>query len=523
MCGTLIKPNSANMCVDCLRSQVDITEGIPKQLTVQWCKGCGRYHQPPTAWIDAPLESPRLLTLCLKKLRGLNKVKLVDAGFVWTEPHSRRLKVKLTIEREVFSSTILRQSFVVEYVVSGLQCGDCQKLQAQNTWTAVAQVRQKVNHKRTFFLVEQLILKHHAHVNTINIKEFPDGLDFYFHNRSHAIKFVEFLQSIIPIRYVAAQKLISHDVKSNIWNYKYTYSVEIAPICRDDLLCIPKGLAKSLGNIHPLVLCHKVANNLRFVDPWQLQGAEITPTCFWENQFRSIATREQLVEYVVLDIQRHSSRKSLGKLTLCDVQVARARDFGANDTVFLGRTHLGHLLHPGDSAMGYDLTSAVFNESDLKALGYGGTLPDFVLVKKHYPIRNRKASRSRHWQLKTLKKEKVETDTMSTRAQREAEARELDQYEQFLQEIEEDPELRSRLNLYKTRNAESIAAGRKQMIDEEGGDFPEVDLCELMGDMDLSERSNRADTFPSSDDEEEINSMPSSSSDVSRFSILSDD
>lgn len=47
--------------------------------------------------------------MLIKKIRGLNKVKLVDAGFVWTEPHSRRLKVKLTIQREVFSGTILQQ------------------------------------------------------------------------------------------------------------------------------------------------------------------------------------------------------------------------------------------------------------------------------------------------------------------------------------------------------------------------------------------------------------------------------
>jgi len=26
------------MCVDCIRNEVDITEGIPKQLTLYWCK-----------------------------------------------------------------------------------------------------------------------------------------------------------------------------------------------------------------------------------------------------------------------------------------------------------------------------------------------------------------------------------------------------------------------------------------------------------------------------------------------------
>jgi len=47
MCGTGIEPNPSNMCVNCIRSQVDITEGIPKQLILNFCRYCGRYHQPP--------------------------------------------------------------------------------------------------------------------------------------------------------------------------------------------------------------------------------------------------------------------------------------------------------------------------------------------------------------------------------------------------------------------------------------------------------------------------------------------
>ena len=50
----------------------------------------------------------------MKKVKGLNKVKLVDAGFLWTEPHSRRLKVKVTIQKEVLNGAILQQTFVVE-------------------------------------------------------------------------------------------------------------------------------------------------------------------------------------------------------------------------------------------------------------------------------------------------------------------------------------------------------------------------------------------------------------------------
>lgn len=74
------------------------------------------------------------------------QVKLVDAGFIWTEPHSRRLKTKLTVQSEVFNGAILQQTFVVEYVVETHMCPDCSKAAANpNTWTAVVQVRLSCN------------------------------------------------------------------------------------------------------------------------------------------------------------------------------------------------------------------------------------------------------------------------------------------------------------------------------------------------------------------------------------------
>jgi nonsense-mediated mRNA decay protein 3 len=65
-------------------------------------------------------------------------VRLIDASFIWTEPHSKRLKMKLTIQKEVFAATILQQIFQIEAVVAGLQCNDCTRIMAQNTWKAYA-------------------------------------------------------------------------------------------------------------------------------------------------------------------------------------------------------------------------------------------------------------------------------------------------------------------------------------------------------------------------------------------------
>jgi nonsense-mediated mRNA decay protein 3 len=83
LCGTSILPNPSNMCVSCIRSQVDITDGIQKQVTILFCKDCGRYLQPPRHWVRADPESRELLTFCIKRVKGLPKVKLVDAGFIW--------------------------------------------------------------------------------------------------------------------------------------------------------------------------------------------------------------------------------------------------------------------------------------------------------------------------------------------------------------------------------------------------------------------------------------------------------
>ena len=52
-----------------------------------------RYLNPPQNWVTCALESRELMALCLKRLKNIQRVKLIDATFVWTEPHSKRIKV----------------------------------------------------------------------------------------------------------------------------------------------------------------------------------------------------------------------------------------------------------------------------------------------------------------------------------------------------------------------------------------------------------------------------------------------
>jgi nonsense-mediated mRNA decay protein 3 len=62
----------------------------------------------------------------------------------------------------------------------------------------------------------------------------------------------------VPARSRHDRQLVSHDTHTAEYNYKYTMSTEIVPICKDDLICLPAKLAHQLGQLGPLVLCTKV-------------------------------------------------------------------------------------------------------------------------------------------------------------------------------------------------------------------------------------------------------------------------
>ncbi|CAL1698724.1 unnamed protein product [Somion occarium] len=533
-CGTPIVPNSANLCVACLRNSVDITEGIPKQASVSFCRNCERFLSPPTAWTIAQPESQELLAICLRKLKGLNKVRLTEAHFIWTEPHSKRLRVSLTIQKEVLTSTILEQIFEIEYLVQHGQCPDCTKLAAKNTWKALVQVRQKVPHKRTFLFLEQLILKHGAQKDTISVKEVRDGLDFFYAQRSHALKMVDFLGGVVPIRSKASEQLLSSDTHTNTANFKYTYSVEIIPLCKDDFTCVPPRLARQLSNINPLTLVSRVGNSIHLLDPSTLQSAEITAAIYWRTPFESLASVSDLVEFTVLDIEPSGMTK--GKFVLADAQVALSGAFKSTGTheddgmmdyesstltnqIFHTRTHLGGILQPGDTALGYYITHSNFNSDDFAALPHH-RVPDIILVKKAYPNR-RKKNRTRAWKLRSIGKEAGEegetgggrgvVGRLGGRDQKKVE----EDYELFLRDLEEDEEMRGAVNLYRAKNdapgsgsglaggktrrkgqfdmevdetqqraAEPAQDGTEDTEEEEEADFPEIKLDELLEDFD---------------------------------------
>jgi NMD protein affecting ribosome stability and mRNA decay len=522
----------------------------------------------------AQWESRDLLAILLKKIPGLNKVKVVDAGFIWTEPHSKRVQVKLTIQKEVLARIKLQHTFPVEFIIAGQQCEDCARSFTEHTWRAIVQVRQRVAHKKTFFYLEQLILKHGAHEHATNMEQMPDGVDFQFMERSHATKFMDFLQSVIPCTYKTSKQLVSANIHETTYNYKYSFMVTIIPLCRDDLVLLPPITQKVLGLPHRLALIYRVTNYAYVVDPCSVQVADINMERYNKEPLHAIMSAKQLQEYVVYDVvpititaadaaknQSQQRRKRVsrrnkgrqltaisesedvifsahdassvagsaaqggadqstvasraasaiaslasgkkfsknmglamarsvassglvsgkssvattvsggprGRYLLADITIGPADNNPDPAAIITIRSHLGHVLKPGDSAVGYDLKHAVYrdqhDEEDTMAMtggkkgkskgkGKGNKaskgrhsqrggdegLPDVVLVRKKYEKRDKGA---RKWKLKSLGMTNID------HARPIDLEREKLEREEFLQELEEDKFLRSTINMYR--------------------------------------------------------------------------
>lgn len=474
VCGIGMDPNPTNMCVGCIRSQVDIVGAIQSETNLPHCRYCDRYLQPPKHWVVADLESKELMHLCLKKVHGLNRVKLVDATFVWTESHSRRIKIRLTVQKEIFGGTVAQQSIVVTFVVTNHICETCYKITThQETWVACVQARQRAVHKRTFYYLEQLILKNRMHEDTARVTEVSDGIDFFYGHKSHAQRMVDFLTSLVPVSIKTAEQIVTHDPKSNTIDKHYVMCVEIAPICREDLLCLPKRISTSLGGLGPWVVVSKVNTNIWFIDPRTLQTGQIPGTLYWKNAFEAVASTPALVEFFIVDIEVAEDAPRHGKYALAEATVCRASEIGKGKDIQI-RTHLGDQLQVGDSALGYHVSLLNFNNA--AADDYPpDRVPDVILVRKHYPDQKRRRNR-RRWKVKELPRE---INLKKGEIQKREEER-----REFLDDLERDPEYRSQIPLYRADRLETMSEAPTEAtgaLDED--DVPRVGVDELLEEM----------------------------------------
>lgn len=455
LCGAPFNPSQSrtNICLKCLTNSSDITMGITKQGILNFCRMCHRALKPP--WVFCERESREMMSLCLKKIKGLNRVKLIDSVFIWTEPHSRRIKLRLTIQKEVQNNTWLQQSFVVEFFEHFTQCEDCKKEYTPNTWGALVQVRQKVEHKKTFFYLEQLILKHNAHDKVLNVKEEEDGLDFFYKNRTHAMRLVDFLQNVVPMTVKMSKQLVSHDMNSNVFNYKYTWCLDVPRVCREDLVVLPPKLCRELGGVCPILLCYKLTNQIHLLDPYSMKRIDISAERFfhYENDLQLFSPKNQTTEFLVQDSQKlgmannlnESQMSSMSNVFLervVEVTVSRMTDW----VNFNVKTQLGDILKPGTVVLGYDLTTLNFSTDYVQMKN----VPEIVLLKRQVDRNQRK----RIWKLKRMEQEGIMVDENPTNKKKNKKIeKEQNDFEEFLEDVELNPDMRTNINLYKDQEA----------------------------------------------------------------------
>ena len=445
ICGISMDANSEGICEACAKKNVDITTGITKTAALTYCRTCDRYKRPP--WMKVERESQDMMNLCLSKIKGLNKVQLIDSSFVWTEPHSKEIKIKLTIQKEL-NKSLIQTSFIITFKEDWTQCEDCKKTFTPHIWRAVVQLRQKVNHKRTFLFLEQVILKHKAQAKALNIKEHPEGVDFYFSNRAQANSFCSFIHEFLPCQSKTSRQLISVDEKSNEAEYKETFRLEIAPICQDDLIILTEDNYKKLGSIGPVLLCYKQIKSLKFIDPVSFETLDLDNNTYWRYELKSYIDRKCLTEFLILDVQEEIDYKKLvekdkskrvikkivnnkkqkvqkmeleneskinpelndtknsiksnmtnsskymeylekkleeRKIKIVNVKCIRNSEKEENKEIIEIRSFLGRKMHPGDIYYGYDLTRINISDENEEFLSKKkGKIPDIILVKKKY-------------------------------------------------------------------------------------------------------------------------------------------
>jgi len=362
LCGTLIHPNDANQCGTCLAQQFDLKSILQRgpgggTLTINQCRECRRYEQTPNFYAHHDPESPTLLAVLLKKIPALSSsssnyhkddnnisMKLIDSCWIWTEPHSMRFKLRLTVHADVSEPYVkVQQRLPVEFLVKWGQCPDCNRNYTNRTWHAIVQVRQKRDGGSNvggggcggLEKLEHAIAKdHNIRKQILRVDTVRNGFDFYFLHQHHAQTFVSFVGKTVPIRFRNSSKLVSEDIRNNEHHLKYTTVCDLVPLGRWDLLAVDKrgGRDGAGGMAGRLCLVERISNGLiRLVDGSPGRGkcpvsnremgslggggrfADLHPEKYWrgEKHYRVVLDSRRLVRFVVLDVELLHSSNSI--------------------------------------------------------------------------------------------------------------------------------------------------------------------------------------------------------------------
>eukprot|EP00939_MAST-03C_sp_MAST-3C-sp1_P004437 g4437.t1 len=394
VCGVMTKPNSANMCLRCLAPEIDLTTSFGgDELDVFQCRTCKKYQNKNRIWMSCEWESREFLGLLLKRIKALKRLKLVDASFVYTEPHSRRVKVKCVVQKAIFgdATSFFRQSVVVTFRIRSKMCDACAKesSNASQTWVAVVQLRQRhaADRKNVLERLEEEIRLSEAHAEAIGIQSTGGGLDFFFPKNRYAKTFVDFVKKSVPCRSSTTRTLVGHDVKSNVHRFQYAHKLEVAPLSKFDLVLLSSDVASSLGLPPGAAIVVSVTRTVQIVHiphkARHVRGAfvDLSSRSLWKYPLRPVLGPGTMTEFLVLDVvcAPKDNEEDSHPPDLTVVEVAPSSAVGdAEIGTFFCSTHLKVFV--GDTVMGHHLSKCVLSERD-EIEKSGILLPEVVLIR----------------------------------------------------------------------------------------------------------------------------------------------
>lgn len=132
---------------------------------------------------------------------------------------------------------------------------------------------------------------------------------------------------------------------------------------------------------------------------------------------------------------------------------------------------MGHLLKPGDTCLGFDVSVANINEENFEKFEKNNSnkIPDIIVVKKSFGDKVTR-NRRREWKLRRMEIDKASEGSSANR-----------EYMDFLEDLEEDPHLRQNVNIYADKEKmSSMMAVDTDHIEE---DAPQITLQEMLEDL----------------------------------------
>lgn len=250
-----------------------------------------------------------------------------------------------------------------------------------------------------------------------------------------------------------------------------------------------------------------ITNVIHVIDPLTGQTGTIESDAYWRDPFRPVATaaRTRLTRYVVLGkdpvfLERNTSKKGVNKKQrskLALITAARESDLGSNNSQLEERSHLGYLMKSGDICLGYDLREYQLVDDEAEEERVAGKFPDLIIVRKLYggvATGESDSVKKRRFRLQRLevKKGGEEDNARGKKVKKEVEMEQMDE-EDFLQELEADKEMRTRVNIYKSDILMKDDATVGDDDEEDDEDDQKITLDELLDNLVLDAKPDAGD------------------------------